>query len=210
MRSRRDTGFFSGLYSRNETLLWTSAGIFLGSIIISYLFAGMLDAILAPLLQSFQKKASEGAIKLETLSIFLNNVNIAFFIYIGGILIGIVTAFLMISNGAFIGYVASKYPLGDFLIYTIPHGIFEVTGIIIAGTAGFRLGSAVLNYLNGVTKLKNNISYKNQLIYLFEANMEHFKDSLILFIIAVILLLIGAFIEANLSVAWGQFIQSTI
>ena len=206
----RHSGFFTGLFSRNEIFFWISAGVFLGSIIFSYLFAGYLDTYLSPLLQNFQQKASDGTLKLETLSLFQNNVTIAAFIYVGGILMGLVTAYLLISNGAFVGYVASKYPLGNFIIYTIPHGIFEIAGIIIAGTAGFRLASIVFNFLNDVTKIKSNISFKNQILYLLKANSDDFKDSLALFIIAVILLIIAAFIEANLSIAWGQFIQSTL
>lgn len=210
MSEKIDSGFFSGLYQRNETFLWISAGILMGSILFSYIFSGLLDSILAPLLQSFQKQASEGIIRLEFFSIFLNNATIAFYIYIGGVLAGVVTVFLLISNGAFIGYVASKYPLGDFLIYTIPHGIFELAGIIIVGAAGFRLGSVVFHFLNGITKLKNNISIKNQLIYLLQANKELFKDSVALLIIAMVLLIIGALIEANFSVAWGNFIQGAL
>lgn len=206
----KHSGFFTGLLSRNEIFLWISTALFFGSIVFSYLFAFLLDAYLAPLLQSFQHKASDGTLKLETLSLFQNNVTIAIYIYIGGILIGVITAFLLITNGAFVGYVASKYPLADFIIYTIPHGIFEIPGIILAGTAGFRLGNIVFNFLNDVTKIKSNISLKNQILYLFEANLDDFKDSLALFIIAVILLIIAAFIEANLSVGWGLFIQSRL
>lgn len=204
----KHSGFFGGLFSRNETFLWISAGLFFVSIAFSYLFAGFLDSFLAPLLQSFQQKAMDGTLKLETLSLFQNNATIAAYIYIGGILMGVVTAFLLITNGAFIGYVASKYPLGDFIIFTIPHGIFEITGIILAGAAGFRLGSIVFHFLNDVTKIKTNISLKNQISYLLEANVDDFKDSLTLFIMGVILLIIAAFIEANLSISWGQFIQS--
>ena len=206
----KHSGFFTGLFRRNEMFFWISAGVFLGSIAIGYLFSGYLNAYLSPLLQDFQQKASDGTLKLETLSLFKNNVTIAAFIYLGGILMGLITLYLLISNGAFIGYVASKYPLGDFIIYTLPHGIFEIIGIIIAGTAGFRLGSIVFNFLNDVTKIKSNISFKNQILYLLKANLDDFKDSLALFIIAVILLIIAAFIEANLSIAWGQFIQNSL
>ncbi len=206
----KHSSFLGGLYSRNELFIWISAGIFFGSMVFSYLFAGLLDQLLAPLLQNFQRRASEGSIKLETVSLFVNNATIALYIYVGGILAGIATAFLLVSNGAFIGYVAAQYPLGDFLIYTIPHGVFEILGIILAGAGGFKLGSILLHFLNDVTKIKSNISFKNQFIYLLEANADDFKDSLALFIIAVILLIIAAFIEANLSVAWGQFIQSLL
>ncbi len=207
----RDTrsGFWIGLYNRNEFFIWISAGVFLGSIIISYAFAGLLDSLLAPVLQNFQQKASEGTLKLETLSLFLNNVTVAALIYVSGALFGLGTIFFLISNGAFVGYAASKYPLGSFIIFTIPHGIFEITGIILAGAAGFKLCSIVLNFLKDATKIKSNISIRNQLKYLLEVNVADFKDSLALFIIAVISLIIAAFIEANLSISWGQLIQSS-
>lgn len=205
----KHSGFWMGLYSRNELFIWLSAGIFLGSIVISYAFAGFIDSIMAPILQSFQQKASDGTIKLETLSLFLNNVGVAILIYAGGIIFGVFTAFYLISNGAFIGYVASKYALSDFLIFTVPHGIFEVTGIILAGAGGFKLGSIVIHFLSDATKIKSNISIKNQLKYLLEVNVDDFKDSLALFAIAVILLIIAAFIEANLSVTWGLYIRSS-
>ena len=72
------------------------------------------------------------------------------------------------------------------------------------------MGRVVLHFLNDVTKIKRNISIKNQISYLLKVNYDDFKDSLALFIIGVILLIIAAFIEANLSISWGQFIQSVI
>lgn len=206
----KHSGFFIGLLNRNEIFLWISIVLFFGSMGVGYFFSGLLESYLAPALQGFQQRVNDGTLKLETLSLFQNNVAIAAYIYIGGILIGVVTAILLISNGVFIGFVASKYQLGDFLIYTVPHGIFEVTGIILAGGAGFRLGSIVLNFLNDVTKINRNISIKNQLSYLVEINIDNFKDSLALFIIAAILLIIAAFIEANFSVGWGLYIQSQL
>ncbi|HPX77195.1 MAG TPA: stage II sporulation protein M [Methanobacterium sp.] len=189
---------------------WASVLLFFGPLIISYLFAGFLDSILSPVLNNFQQKVNDGTIKLETASLFINNTSVAIYIYFGGLLVGIVTALLLIINGAFIGYVASKVPLGDFIIFTLPHGIFEITGIILAGTAGFKLASIVWHFLNDVTKIKRTISINTQIAYLLKANYSDFKDSLALFIMAVILLIIAAFIEANLSIVWGQYIQSRL
>lgn len=206
----KHSGFFMGLLSRNEIFFWASVLLFFGPLIISYLFAGLLDSILSPVLNNFQQKINDGTIKLETVSLFINNTAVATYIYFGGLLVGIVTALLLIINGAFIGYVASKVPLGDFIIFTLPHGIFEITGIILAGTAGFKLASIVWHFLNDVTKIKRTISIKTQIAYLLKANYSDFKDSLALFIMAVILLIIAAFIEANLSIVWGQYIQSRL
>lgn len=199
-----------GLISRNEIFFWASVLLFFGPLIISYLFAGFLDSILSPVLNNFQQKVNDGTIKLETASLFINNTSVAIYIYFAGLLVGIVTALLLIINGAFIGYVASKVPLGDFIIFTLPHGIFEITGIILAGTAGFKLASIVWHFLNDVTKIKRTISINTQIAYLLKANYSDFKDSLALFIMAVILLIIAAFIEANLSIVWGQYIQSRL
>ena len=206
----KHSGFFMGLISRNEIFFWASVLLFFGPLIISYLFAGFLDSILSPVLNNFQQKVNDGTIKLETASLFINNTSVAIYIYFGGLLVGIVTALLLIINGAFIGYVASKVPLGDFIIFTLPHGIFEITGIILAGTAGFKLASIVWHFLNDVTKIKRTISINTQIAYLLKANYSDFKDSLALFIMAVILFIIAAFIEANLSIVWGQYIQSRL
>jgi hypothetical protein len=50
---------------------------------------------------------------------------------------------------------------------------------------------------------------KNQIKYLLEVNVDDFKDSFALFLLAAILLIIAAFIEANLTVTWGMFIQNS-
>lgn len=206
----KHSGFFMGIISRNEIFFWASVLLFFGPLIISYLFAGLLDSILNPVLNNFQQKVNDGTIKLETASLFINNTTVATYIYVGGLLVGIVTALLLIINGAFIGYVASKVSLADFIIFTLPHGIFEITGIILAGTAGFKLASIVWHFLNGVTKIKRTISINTQIVYLLKVNYSDFKDSLALFIMAVILLIIAAFIEANLSIVWGQYIQGML
>ena len=84
-------------------------------------------------------------------------------VYLGGI-IGIITALALLSNGftygAFLGYfmhggVLTNYGVsnpGYFIIYTLPHGIFEIMGFIIAGAAGFRLTTLVI----GLVKSKIN------------------------------------------------------
>lgn len=81
---------------------------------------------------------------------------------------------------------------GVFIIYTLPHGIFEISGIIVAGAAGFRLTSTIINIIRRNTSIS-----------------EHYwelKDSLILVAIAIILIFIAAVIEANISLPFGNYI----
>lgn len=210
MKRDKHASFFGDLYHRNETFLLLSAGIFLGSIVLGYLLSGMLDPILGNVLDELRKSVGEGSLQLSTFSIFMNNFKIALLIYAGGFVVGTYSVVSLFINGAFIGYTASKFSWGSFLIYTLPHGVFEIIAIILSGAAAFRLASGVVQFLKGVLKLNPNISIKNQLNYLVEANIDEFYESLTLFAIAVVLLLIAAFIEANLTIAWGNYIQSII
>lgn len=78
-----------------------------------------------------------------------NNVGIAFRCYVGGILCGVITVYLMVFNGAAIGTTAGYVIAGgnskSFLSFVISHGSFELTAICIAGGAGLMLGNAILH-----------------------------------------------------------------
>ena len=203
-------GFFWGLYKRNEFLLIISAGIFFLSLFIGYFLAGFIDQIMASTLRSFKDSISKGQIKLTTFSIFANNIKIAFYLYGGGLLVGITTLIMLAYNGLFIGYVASKFNIGDFIIFTLPHGIFELSGIVIAGAAGLRLASTVVNIIRDVSSIRRYMPIGAQLRHVLDVNYFEFKESLTLFIIAAVLILIGAIIEANFTLAWGNFVKSVI
>jgi stage II sporulation protein M len=205
MDNKRYNRFFGGLYRRNENFILLSAVIFFASMFIGYIFSGALEQILGGVLKGLEKKVTEGELEINTISLFLNNIKVAIFIYVG---MGVFTAIFLISNGAFIGYAASQYPLGDFLILTIPHGIFEIAGIIVAGAAGFRLASSVIHILTDIIQIKSDISIRNQLNYILELNSDELKESLVLFAIAVGLILLAAFIEANLTLVWAKYIRS--
>ncbi|MBI5458281.1 stage II sporulation protein M [Methanobacterium sp.] len=207
MAKERYEGLISGLYNRNEIFFMLSAMMFIASIFIGYAFAGMLEPILAEMLGDFKRRLVQGELQLTTLSLFANNIKIALLLYGGGLIFGVITAFYLISNGIFIGYTAAQFQLGDFIIYTLPHGVFELLGIIIAGAAGFKLASIELKILKGVLKLQSDFSMSNQLKYLLEANWDEFKDTLVLMGIAAVLILIGAIIEANFTISWASYIK---
>lgn len=208
MKKERYDGFFGGLYQRNETLLVLSAALLLGSIFVGYAFAGFLSPVLGGLFGEFKNRVVQGQIQLTTQSIFVNNITVALSIYLGGALIGIITAVYLIFNGIFIGYAGTQFPLGDYILYTIPHGIPELLGIIVAGAAGFRLGSCVLHIFKDLTRMRTDISKATQFKYIIELHVDEFWDSMKLLAIALVLILIAAFIEANITLAWGSYIKS--
>ena len=210
LKKEKYDGFFGGIYKRNEIFLVLSAGILLISIFLGYALASILSPVLGAIFGDFKNKVVQGQIQLTTLSLFTNNLKVALFIYVGGLLFGSVTAIYLIINGLFIGYAGTQFPITDYILYTIPHGIPELIGIIISGAAGFRLASCIYHIFQGLTHMKSDISRSNQFKYIIELNIDEFWESVKLMAIAVVFLIVAAFIEANLSIAWGNYIKSVI
>lgn len=206
----RFEGLLGGLYRRNESYLMISAIIFLVSLLIGYAFAGMLEPILGSVLGDLKRQISQGELKLTTLSLFVNNFKVAFIIYAGGIVLGVITVIYLFINGAIIGYTAAQFSIGDFIIYTAPHGVFEIAALILAAAGGLRLANVVLNLIKGLLHVQSDFSITNQVKYLIEVNQDDFKDSLALMGIAVVLLFIAAFIEANLTIIWANYMKTVI
>ncbi|AIY89143.1 hypothetical protein GACE_0086 [Geoglobus acetivorans] len=69
-----------------------------------------------------------------------------------------------------------------FMFAVIPHAIFEIPAIIIAGAAGFKIPYEIIRYLAG---------RKEQIL-----TKEDIKEYLTLALISIILIVIAAFVEA--------------
>jgi uncharacterized membrane protein SpoIIM required for sporulation len=80
--------------------------------------------------------------------IFTNNIQVAFIGFAGGVLFGLGTAYVLMSNGLMLGSLlgaAQFYGVAPLLwAFISPHGYLELTCIIIAGAAGLMLGDALL------------------------------------------------------------------
>ncbi len=80
---------------------------------------------------------------------FINNISIGFRTFAGGILFGAGTVLLLLYNGLFIGSAAghlSHPPYGEnFWVFVSGHAAYELTAIIICGTAGLILGYSLLS-----------------------------------------------------------------
>jgi uncharacterized membrane protein SpoIIM required for sporulation len=80
--------------------------------------------------------------------IIQNNIRVALICFAGGVFLGIPTAFVLLSNGWMLGTVAAAVQLGgyDFQFWSLiaPHGVLELSVIIISGGTGLMLGDAIL------------------------------------------------------------------
>ena len=77
-----------------------------------------------------------------------NNITVGFRTFAGGMLFGLGTAFFLIYNGLLFGGVAGHlHNIGyaePFRGFVAGHGPFELTAIVLAGAAGFKIGMALL------------------------------------------------------------------
>lgn len=114
-----------------------------------------------------------------------NNIGIGFRSFASGLLYGIGTVFVLLSNGVFIGAVAGHLTqLGfteTFWSFVCGHGAFELTALVICGAAGLQLARAL---------------YSPGRLGRIEALKKEAAEAVILVIGAALMLLIAAFIEA--------------
>ena len=198
--------FFIDLYRRNRTILIIAAVIFLVSV-----FTGFIGTFLSTPFDQYMTKywihvasTMKSSDDGTTLSLFLHNGSHAFLMYFGGIFFGIIDIIQLGINGVLFGFVTAKAPVSIF--YVFPHGIFEFPALIIAAASGFRFLSAFISVIRGGLHLKSDVVISEQLEQSLKVNSWKFKDSLLLFAVAIALLFIAAIIEGNITVAIGNYI----
>ncbi len=82
-------------------------------------------------------------------TIFTNNIRVAFFAFGGGMLFGLGTLYVLISNGVLLGAVAGlAIGAGNgrpFFELVVAHGVLELSCIVVAGYAGLRVAAAIVD-----------------------------------------------------------------
>jgi len=206
-------------FIENKSLLLLSALLFLIPMFLGYIFAPYISEILNPMIDSFRDKVQSGEIKITPDSIFFNNVYVGIMMYCGAVFFGLFTALILINNGVFIGYFATQVPLDTFLFYTLPHAIFEIPAIIIAGASGFVLFKFIARFVYNIVNPKidenfdsfdnygnfDNLGIKDRIVSSLNNNINKLSQSLSLFGISVLLFIIAAFIEAYLTIHIANF-----
>ncbi|MDK2869053.1 MAG: stage sporulation protein [Pyrococcus sp.] len=122
--------------------------------------------------------------------ILIKNIKSILLLSFGGALtFGGLTLLNLILNGMNLGVIFHAYltsgELKTFLLLILPHGVFEIPGMIIAGAAGFKIPYELLRFALG----------KKGEIITEEDAKEFFK----LVAISVVLILIAALIESTIT-----------
>jgi uncharacterized membrane protein SpoIIM required for sporulation len=204
-------------FANNKKLLLLSTLLFVVPLFIGYFYADAIANYVAPIVDSFEQNIADGTVTLTTQSLFVNNVTVAIMIYALAALGGILGAVILFNNGLFVGFYGVKLNIWLYALLTVPHGIFEIPAIIISATGGFVLLSFMLHflwnlyspdysYLDIFDPYFSNvkISIKQRFVAAFKKNQNKLKESFIFLCLSVVLLIIAAFIEANITISLAQ------
>jgi uncharacterized membrane protein SpoIIM required for sporulation len=81
--------------------------------------------------------------------IMVNNVQVSFFAFSTGILLGLGTIYVLAFNGFMLGAIAAGITTTSagpqFWAFVAPHGVLELPAIVISGAAGLLLGQALVD-----------------------------------------------------------------
>lgn len=91
---------------------------------------------------------SDQAANMST-QIFTNNIRVSLLAFAGGITLGLLTGYLLVFNGVLFGTLfglAVEAGNGEFFtVLVTPHGVLELSCIVVAGLAGLRMGWSVVS-----------------------------------------------------------------
>jgi stage II sporulation protein M len=131
-------------------------------LLVSSLAAGVAVTIANPLagqqMLDLLKEALLGEVIDNTpaelaVTLFLNNLQACTLMFLGGATLGLLTAFIILTNGVVIGSVMELVRQQQGWLYVaaalLPHGIFEIPAFIVSGTLGLLLARAVWTEVNG-------------------------------------------------------------
>src|SRR5881409_949971 len=80
--------------------------------------------------------------------IITNNITVSFGTFVGGLTGGLLTAWLLFTNGMMLGLVLGLFKnyqaMNYLLTFVLGHGVLELTAIFISAGAGFRLANAII------------------------------------------------------------------
>lgn len=144
---------------------------------------------------------------ISAMDILINNEWSGILTYVGSIFFGIFAIISLGYNGVnlgMFGQLFSQYvPNGGlkYIVYLIPHGIFEITATVLHSVAGILLFLFIWKFIRAM--ISKDVHGASEA---FNQNKKVLIQSLIIMIFSAILLVIAALIEAYFSVPFSEFI----
>lgn len=99
--------------------------------------------------EDFEAYYSDAPAAEFSTQVLINNIQVSFVAFAVGILLCVPTAYVLATNGANVGMAAGLFHAAGeapkFYGLILPHGLLELSAVVIAGAAGLSLGWAVIS-----------------------------------------------------------------
>ncbi len=185
-----------GYFQRNRNYIIAVIAIFVISLIIGYVFRDVFADYVIEAIRNMAKNITNDSSSLS-LGIFLNNLRVAFVIILLGFLFSIFSLMILFTNGVLIGFMFTIVPAPLMLIYTLPHGIFEIPQLILTVVCALLVTKLEINLIKGV--LQRDKTFKGEI----RNSSTIIKDIILSITIIVVLLVIAALIEGYVTPVIG-------
>ena len=185
-----------GYFHRNRNYILFVIALFAISLIIGYVFRDVFADYVIEAIRNMAKNITNDSSSLS-LGIFLNNLRVAFIIILLGFLFSIFSLMILFTNGVLIGFMFTIVPAPLMLIYTLPHGIFEIPQLILTVVCALLVTKLEINLIKGV--LQRDKTFKGEI----RNSSTIIKDIILSITIIVVLLVIAALIEGYVTPVIG-------
>jgi uncharacterized membrane protein SpoIIM required for sporulation len=150
---------FPRLLRENRHFFWSALALFAVPMAVSWIVVAREPSLAHRVLpgtdlytmeQMYSGEIEEGERPDAAMAGFYvqHNTSIAFQCFALGFFLGLGTAYVLLANGIMLGtvagYVTSQGHSERFLSFVVSHSSFELTAIVVAGTAGLVLGHAIV------------------------------------------------------------------
>lgn len=181
------------LFNRsNKHCFLLSSGLYILTFLIGLLIVLPITDLNSLSLTCFNvvSKPSEVNETVDSIYFIKNNLYATLVLLSGSFMLGFTTFTTLSFNGLALGItICSMLKSGVahsvLFLLTIPHGIFELPAIQIAGAAGFKIPYELVRY------------FSNKKDYIL--NKDEIMDFLALSVVSIVLIIIAAFVEANVT-----------
>ena len=164
-------------------------------------FAGTIKAMIA-------NAGTQEVEIVNPLDLLRNNLTVIFVMYFASILFGLGAIGGAIYNAVNAGLASAIFSVKMsngvmyYLVYLIPHGIFEISSFLLSGVAGLVLFKFFWNFLKTFRKSGG----ESRVSYSYNENKQILIHSVVILIFSVILMIIAAPIESYISVPFANLI----
>ncbi len=198
----------------NKRLILLMSLVFLISVAVGWIFHSYMSDFFKFFVETIKSNSGDPSLDPSS-NLFINNSSAGINMYLASIFFGIAAFVVVILNGLGLGLVGGNFVTGNifhelllFIALIVPHGIFEVPATILESVAGILLFLFVFRFFKTIFTTKDVSTFKLKAKKSWGVNKIYLKQSIVLMVFSLVLLVIAAIVEGHITPVIGGFVKS--